>query len=316
MKGLAAFIMTFRRNEALTATIHKLLQQSVAPENILIVDNDPEEGARQVYDAHKQLPLAYHPMGYNAGPAGAAKAGLQILVDEGYHRIAWIDDDDPPFFDDTIEVLLKIMTTGKNIGCVGSVGQYFDIHKALMKRVPDAELESEGILYVDNIAGNMTKIINADVIRESNIFPDESLFFGFEELDFDLHLKRKGFSIACDRQLYKRHRVYHNRQGLRKSFGGKKNERGLAREYYSTRNMFIILQKQRSYRGMMRFFLRLLLKAITGFRFGLGYGLKNSRVLLSGVFDFISGKRGQRNFIFEKTKAVKINTGSNSSFAV
>jgi GT2 family glycosyltransferase len=302
MNGFAAFIMTFRRNIALKETIEKLFEQTCPPQKILIIDNDPKGGASEVVDSFRRSNLAYHSMGYNAGPAGAARAGLKILSEEGYEFIAWIDDDDPPFFKDTTAILLKLIQSGSNIGCVGSVGQYFDMSRALIKRVPDTELATEGPLSVDNIAGNMTKIIRADAIRKNGILPDESFFFGFEELEFDLNLKKAGFIIACDRQLYKRHRVFHHREGFQVRHGEKKSERGLAREYYSTRNMLSILRKHKSYKGILRFGLRVGFKMIRGFRFGWRYGIQNLSILISAIIDFVKGRSGMRNILSEKSQ--------------
>jgi len=299
MSSFAAFIITFRRNEALRDTIEKLLQQTSPPQKILIIDNDLHKGAMEIVRSFSRPDFSYHPMGYNAGPAGAAAAGLKILSDQGFDYIAWIDDDDPPFFHDTIEILLKLIQSNNSIGCVGSVGQYFNMSGALMRRVPDKELEMEGLLSVDNIAGNMTKIIRAAAVRDKGILPDESMFFGFEELEFDLKLKKAGYSIACDRQLYKRHRLLHKRQGLHVRHGDKKDARGLAREYYSTRNMLYILKKNNSYRGMLIFSVRTAFKILRGFRFGWRYGTENLKILTTGMFDFVAGNSGMRNFLSE-----------------
>lgn len=91
----AAFIMTFQRNHTLEETIRIILDQTLPPEKILIVDNDPAESAKSIAQKFSHLPVFYHATGNNSGPAGAAKKGLEILVNEGFKWIAWIDDDDP-----------------------------------------------------------------------------------------------------------------------------------------------------------------------------------------------------------------------------
>jgi GT2 family glycosyltransferase len=296
----AAFVMTFRRKEKLKDTIDTLFRQTVPPHKVLIVDNDPEMSAEKLTEHYPENTVGYYAMGYNSGPAGAAKKGLEILVDEGYDWIAWIDDDDPPFFDDTMEVLLQLAMDHPEVGCVGAVGQYFDLNKALFKRVPDEELNKPGILYVDNIAGNMSKIIRAEAVRKFRLLPDESLFFGFEELDFDLRLRQSGYRLACDRGFYWKHRELHGRQNLRVKQGGKKNDRGLSREYYSVRNILIILKKQKAFVGMSLFVFRIIVKILLGFRFGFSYGVRSGRIIFSAMADFVSGKRGGRTFLFEK----------------
>ena len=292
----AAFIMTYKRPEIAKETIIKLFSQTVPPQKVLIIDNDQQESAKIIKEELEHFPIDYHAVGYNSGPAGAAKAGLDILVNEGYKWIGWIDDDDPPVFNDTFEILLKVAITNKHCGCVGTVGQYFDRKKGLMVRVSDRELEEPGILAVDNIAGGMCKIVNAEVCIKENIFPDESLFYGFEELDFDIRLQTAGYVLLTDRLLYKKHRIHYNRLDLNKTRGGKKEITRLWREFYSTRNSLIILCKNKFTQALCLSFLRHLLKIFLGFRYGIRYGILNAKIITKGIFHFLSGKRGAIEF--------------------
>jgi len=240
----AAFVMTYKRVSVLEKTIKQLLEQSCPPKKILVVDNDPDCSAKDIVSKFPDCEISYHAVGYNSGPAGAAKIGLEILVREGYQWIGWMDDDDPPIFGDTFEILLRTGATNVSCGCVGTVGQYFDKKKGLMVRVADSELDKTGTLKVDNIAGGMCKIVKAEVCTKGKVFPDDRLFYGFEELDFDLQLQKAGYILLTDRELYKKHRIYYNRVDLNLTRGKKKEENRLWREYYSTRNSLIIFQKQ------------------------------------------------------------------------
>lgn len=289
----AAFIMTYQRNPTLESTIHILLEQTFPPHKILIIDNDPDKGGKVIADKMSHLPVDYYAVGNNSGPAGAAKMGLQILSNEGYDWIGWIDDDDPPLFKDTFEILFQRASEIINCGCAGAVGQRFDISKAMMLRVPDEELEKEGIVYVDNVAGGMCKIVNADVIRKNQILPDENLFYGFEELDFDLRIKKAGYTLIADAQLYKRNRIHHNRIGYKVKRGQKKPTDRLWREYYSTRNLSIVLNKQGSIKSLIIFLTRNFLKSIISFRYGLKYGVKNFGYINLGILHFILGRKGK-----------------------
>jgi GT2 family glycosyltransferase len=72
-------------------------------------------------------------------------------------------------------------------------------------------LQSDGVLKVDTIAGGMSKIVSGEMIRNHQIFPDEKLFFGMEELDFDLKIKKIGYRLLVDRPFYYQHRLRWNR---------------------------------------------------------------------------------------------------------
>ncbi len=295
----AAFIMTYKRVSILETTIVKLLSQTCPPQKIVIVDNDPEKSARVVISKFPNHSISYHAIGYNSGPAGAANAGLEILSKEGYEWIGWMDDDDPPVFETTFEILLQTAVGNKKCGCVGTVGQYFNKKNGLMVRVADSELEGSGSLVVDNIAGGMCKIVNATVCTKANVFPDESLFYGFEELDFDIRLQRAGYVLLVDKELYRKHRVYYNRVGLHYVRGLKKDMNRLWRDYYSTRNSLIILWKNAYYQALFISFCRFSLKLVTSFRYGVRYGILTCRMIIKALLHFFIGKRGLINFVIK-----------------
>jgi GT2 family glycosyltransferase len=288
----AGFIMTYERAETLIETIEILFVQTVTLDKILIVDNSSSYETQERIALLNNPRVVYHRVGYNSGPAGAAEIGLRILASEGYDWIYWGDDDDPPLFDDTFEILLKTALSNNKCGCVGNVGQYFNKKNGLMVRVSNAELEGNGAIEVDNIAGGMCKIVNAAVCTKATIFPDKTLFYGFEELDFDLRLQQAGYVLLVEKELYKRHRVYWNRTDITIKKGQKKEENRLRRDYYSTRNSLIIIKKHKLFSAFVFTILRSFYKIIMGFKFGLKYGLKNAKVIFYALFHFCIGKKG------------------------
>lgn len=288
----AAFIMTHKRVPDLEDTIKKIFNQTYPPHKVLIIDNDVNFSAKDILKKFPEHNIFYHALGYNSGPAGAARAGLEILSKEGYQWIAWMDDDDPPIFDNTFEILLKIASANEKCGCVGTVGQYFNKKNGLMIRVSDTELNTTGKLAVDNIAGGMCKIVNANVCLKDKIYPDESLFYGFEELDFDIRMKNSGFLLLTDRELYKKHRIHFARTDLKRMRGGKKELSRLWREYYSTRNSLIILFKNKYLLAFCVSIFRHLSKILFGFSYGYQYGILNAKFIGKGIFHFFLGKKG------------------------
>lgn len=284
--------MTYKRPDRLKDTIQKLFEQSIIPEKVLVVDNDPNQSASSVVDSLSHFNLQYHTVGYNSGPAGAAKIGLQILAEQGYQWISWIDDDDPPVFNDTFETLLKLGNENRTCGCVGAVGQRFNMNNGLMVRIADEELEGEGFVAVDNIAGGMSKIVNASVVIEKNILPDEKLFYGFEELDFDIRIKKAGYSILADKKLYNKHRMFFKRKNISPIRSSKKNPTSIWREYYSIRNMLFILNKHKKYLAIIITMLRGFYKTIVAYKHGFAYGKTMMAYVISGIIHFLKNRKG------------------------
>ncbi len=293
----AAFIMTYRRPDILNDTIIKLINQTIPPNKILVIDNDPLKSAQHISVKHVSSNVEYFSTGYNSGPAGAAKFGLKILSSQGFSWIAWIDDDNPPVFENIFETLLSLENAGIKVGCVGTVGQNFNKNKGVMKRIEDETLEGSGYLEVDNIAGGMCKLVNSKAILEDNILPDDTLFYGFEELDFDLRLQNTGYHLLTDKELYKRHRIFYNRMGMSLQRGKRKEIKSLWREYYSTRNLLIILKKQKLHKAMVLTIIKSCLKLFFGFRFGINYGFKNAKYIFTALRHFAIGKTGNMESI-------------------
>ncbi len=287
-----AFIITYQRSEILVHTVEKLFQQSYPPEKILIIDNDPEQSASFVPLKYPHFEIEYIATTSNIGPAGAGMIALDHLAKEGYDWIAWMDDNDPPLFDDVFQILLNLAETKSKCGCVGAVGQYFNLRTGLIERVPDDQLEGKGAIDVDNVAGNMSKIISGRMIRDYGVLPNADLFFGFEELDYDLRIKKNGFSILVDKELYYRHRVFHNRIGFNYKRGLKKKHSSLWRDYYSIRNLMFILYENQSYMGLALTFVRVFYRSILGFRYGFRYGALNIKINLAAIRHFFAGRKG------------------------
>jgi len=288
----AAFVITFKRPSILKETVQGLFRQTMPPSKVLIVDNDVEGSSKRVIDDLNDTRISVYQVGLNSGPAGAAYHGISILQDEGWEWILWVDDDDPPPFTNSIEKLIDIImhVPTENVGIVGAVGVKFNKRTAKAARFRDHELK--GLLEVDQVAGNMLPMVHRNLLM-NEILPDQQLFFGFEELDFGLSLKRAGFKIIVSGEEMLRYREKAGRIGVKKKSFQSKNVSTLWREYYSTRNLInILLRKEKAYKGIVLLTCRTIVKAFAGFIFGYNYGAKNMYYLLSGLKDGFLNKMG------------------------
>lgn len=292
MKKFAAFVITRDRVVHLAKTIEVLQQQKLPPELILIVDNSEGQLTRKQFAERQSEGILYHHTGYNAGPAGAAYTGMQMLFEQGFEWVMWVDDDDPPYFEELTASLFEIVDNCgvSDLGMVGAVGERFIRSRARLIRYKDNELK--GYLPADTISGNMFPLVNRRVY-EAGILPDPRLFFGFEELDFGLSLKRKGFQIMVSGELIRKQREYAGRIGIVKPFYKRKRRSDLWREYYGLRNLIqILLKKEKSVVGFIYLLVRAIIKSFYGFRFGFSYGFMNLDFLWAGMADGIMGRTG------------------------
>lgn len=167
----------------------------MVPDFLWIVDNSEGLETDHAIATLLDSRVRYHRMGYNSGPAGAAAKGLKLCEQEGADWIYWGDDNDPPEFGDTFERLLSIRNEDPFCGVLGAVGHFFDHKKGEIKRIQSRLLKKKTSLSVESIAGGMSMLVHRDVIK-AQVFPNADLFFGFEELDFCLKAKRKGFTLT------------------------------------------------------------------------------------------------------------------------
>lgn len=290
----AGFIMTYERETILVDTIQAIFSQTLAPEKILIIDNSSTYNTKELIKSLNNPKVEYYRVGYNSGPAGAARIGLKILAEEGYEWIYWGDDDDPPVFIETFEVLIKTALSDPKCGCVGVVGQFFNRKSGFVNRVPDNILQGQGIMEVDTIAGGMSKIVNRDIIVQFNILPEEKLFYGSEELDFDIRIKNSGYKLLVDKNFYLKHRLNFNRLGLPSKTFQKKSNKALYREYYSMRNVFYIFYKNNLKRAFILALLYSFFKQFLRFKYGFSIGIIGFKIFFLALFHFLTGKMGYR----------------------
>jgi GT2 family glycosyltransferase len=292
--NFAAFVITKDRPDTLHSTVQKLLNQSLPPSFVLVVDNGSQDLTSERIKEMNDERISHHSVGYNAGPAGGAYWGMKLLFERDYDWVLWVDDDDPPKFDDLFEKMFKIVSDNDNdtLGMVGSVGERFDKRRAKIIRLEDNQLK--GYLDVDTISGNMFPLVSKRVFQHG-LLPSLNFFFGFEELNFCLSLKQAGFRILTSGELHYQHRSSTGRLNLDKIGYQKKSESLLWREYYSVRNLLhILIHQQFTFLGIFRFLSRNISKCIFIFKYGFNYGIMFNYMILKGLFDGFCGRMGMR----------------------
>ena len=290
--SFAGFIMTYERPEILLSTINIVFEQTLPPEKLLIIDNSFSNNTQDFVQKLNLPNIHYHRVGYNSGPAGAAAIGLKMLSDEGYDWIYWGDDDDTPYFENTFEILINMALNNNYVGCVGSVGQFLNFKTGFIKRVPDNDLYNNKILEVNNIAGGMSKIVNGKMVKEFQIFPDSKLFYGFEELDFDLKVKKVGYKLFINCEHFLKHRVKFNRVNLGKKKLLNKTSNQLRREYYSIRNILYIFHDNKLFLPIFIFINYTIVKQFLRLKYGFHSTFTGFKITFVAIYDFFKGIKG------------------------
>jgi glycosyltransferase involved in cell wall biosynthesis len=238
---LHAVMVTFQRPVTARQTIESVLAQTRPPDGVVVVIDN--ESSDVVASWAHELGIRYLKAD-NAGPAGGIALGMREILGDAADGdlVLLVDDDDPPPFPTAVEslerALLDARRDDRTVGGIGLAGARFDARLGRIRRVLDDQLEER--TDVDYIGGNQLPIYLVDAIRAVGVF-DEKLFFGFEELEFGLRLRRGGWRLLVPGSITRGLRQRNHRLGLGKRVAG----RGLPpwRRYYSARNIVLISRR-------------------------------------------------------------------------
>jgi glycosyltransferase involved in cell wall biosynthesis len=249
---LLGVMVTYQRPGALDDHLGRLARQTRRLDRIVVVDNDAS-GADEVADLvarHQSAATAgveHQRTETNLGPAGGIARGMEWAVaragDDDW--IVVLDDDDPPATDDVVADVLSVAAcAGDDVGAVGIVGSTFDRRTGRLRRFTDRELrEHRDLIDVDYLGSNQFPMYRVAAVRAAGVF-DPSLFWGYDDLDYGLRLRRAGYRLVISGELALRARARYGRlEGDDPLTTSTPSVAGSWRRYYTTRNLVHILRK-------------------------------------------------------------------------
>jgi glycosyltransferase involved in cell wall biosynthesis len=250
--AIHAVLVTFGRPDSLAAMVDRLPREGLA--SLTVVDNAPSVASKAAaHRAASRLPTTYFPMAENIGPAGGLAAGMAqascvASVDDW---VLVLNDDGVRGPDGTITQLRTfgkwLLERGAPVGAVGLLGARFDARTGRLRRPHDRELA--GPVTVDYVAGGQLLMVRVDALRRTGVF-DPTLFFGFEELDFCLRLRRNGFGIYAYGPAWYETRRKFGRLG--DDVARPERLKSPWRRYYSVRNHVVVMRRYGSPGGALR----------------------------------------------------------------
>jgi glycosyltransferase involved in cell wall biosynthesis len=245
--ALFGILITFRRREALTVTLDRLLAQDRALDRLIVVDNDSSAETRAAVEGSwTPRPLDYIAAPQNLGPAGGIELGmrrvLEVAADDDW--VVLLDDDDPPMSDEALGELERFAhaTRGRDpmTAGVGLVGARFDWRRGRPVRLGDAELLGE-VVSVDYIGGGQLPSYLVGAVRRVGPFRGD-LFFGFDDLEFGLRLGAAGYRLYADGHRWRERRARLGRLGMSGRPSIALDQDVQWRRYYGLRNAIAILR--------------------------------------------------------------------------
>jgi hypothetical protein len=247
---LFGVLVTHRRPDDLRRYLGLLAEGNVPLAGVAVVDNDPGPvGAGIVAAADPSLPVEYVPSPENLGPAGGIRLGLEHVLDRaGFARagpddwVVLLDDDNPPRDPGAIAAVHAFADAQRavddRVGLVGVGGGRFDPRRGRIRRLGDAELT--GPVDVDFVPGNLLPVVSVAAVRRAGP-PADDLFFGMEEVEFGLRIRRAGFRVVLDGPTMLERRRREGRTGEDVARPVRKS--AMWRRYYAVRNQIWIARR-------------------------------------------------------------------------
>jgi glycosyltransferase involved in cell wall biosynthesis len=241
-------VVTYERPEALDRCLDAIAGQRRGFDGTIVVDNSSDDRSRSSVDRHRDRirRLEYRRNPVNLGPAGGRQLGASAVMREASDDdvIVFVDDDDPPPSDRIIERLLATLDAARaahpSTAGVGLRGARLDRRTGQIRPAT-----GRGLIEVDHLHGGFFPSYLVGPLRRVGSY-DPELFFGFEELDLGLKLRRAGWTMFADADMY---------ESVAASMGhGEPFERPRARlsppsqrRYYALRNRLVVLGREHLY---------------------------------------------------------------------
>jgi len=108
-KNIVAVVITYNRFELLKEVIGCLLNQTVKPEKIIVVNNGSTDGTKEWLSSQQELIVVEQT---NTGSSGGQYTGIKTAYEMGFEWI-WTMDDDVVHEKDCLENLLKNITKNR-----------------------------------------------------------------------------------------------------------------------------------------------------------------------------------------------------------
>ncbi|HLJ07953.1 MAG TPA: glycosyltransferase [Acidimicrobiia bacterium] len=273
--GYCAVVVTFRRPESLRVTLRSVMAQRHRPNFVVVADNDSGRSAERIIAEETwPVPVINLPMPRNVGPAGGWGAATRYAGqrDDRGEWLLVLDDDDPIRHPDVVGSLLD-QVPAADVAAVGLKGATVIRPFGLLRRVHGP------MGPADYLSGGGLPLYRWAALDAAGGF-DESLFFGFEDLDIGLRLRARGWSLlAVD--------------DAEQPVAGTNPRRTPWREYYKARALVTIVRR---HLGPTVTTLTLIRLGFGGARLLITDGGKVATARLLGIADGVRGRLGVRRY--------------------
>jgi GT2 family glycosyltransferase len=268
-------MVTYNRVDVLREAVDHILEQTVKPGTIIIVDNHSPDGTRAFLDSlceEGSVFCIYLPN--NIGYAGGIAHGMEYALSSGDYDYFWIMDDDTFYKSDALEELIIQMEASpfEIIGLSGSVIRWG------VKRppLPGKMLQEVDYVLIDGA------LLKTQVIRRIG-YPDERFFMMCEDHEYCKRIKKYGYRVGL---------LNTGATRLHLGGGGSFTRTTLWRGYYQSRNHILIIRRYFSLADLLGYLVRQAKLIVAAALFAPDRG-QRVRLRLIGIWHGLRGISGK-----------------------
>lgn len=307
--NITALVVTYNRKKLLKECINAILNQSLCPNRILIINNASTDGTEKLFETGAEFDRDFITcvnMKTNTGGAGGFYEGMRLLIKEDTDW-AWIMDDDTIPNTDCLENLLKadeeVYSSGKKSSFYASTifgvnGEFMNVpnvdNGATENGYPDFyEFLNKSILKIKD-ATFVSLLIRVDAIRKCGL-PCKDYFIWGDDGEYTLRLTHTygpaymvGKSIAIHKRVGARNLSIDNfdEPGRIRLFHYYVRNNMINQLYYKTDKLAFITVGKKLFQGLLIF--KLLPDK---------YGLLKIRSVWKGIFEGLFQYKKFKNYI-------------------
>ncbi|MGM0944151.1 MAG: glycosyltransferase [Bacteroidota bacterium] len=270
---IACIIVTYNRLEVLKRTVSFVLEQSLPPDRILVVDNCSLDKTPSYLSESDYL--NYIRLDENLGYGAGLFHGIKYASENWKPDYFWLMDDDSFPSKNTLEFLITKMKENSINGLLSLNG--FKMVKGIPRSIEpsDKPIEADFVL-VDNAVLAYSALEKAGNFRED-------LFMMCEDFEYSKRLKKFEFFVGT---------INNPLINIDRMHLGSGSENSAWRGYYHSRNHFLIMRDYFSFSSMIYYFFRQSKYLIHAAFFG-KYRLLRVKYRLLGIFDGLRGRTGK-----------------------
>jgi GT2 family glycosyltransferase len=254
VNGATALVLTYRRPRLATETVRWLLEdEGFAPDDVVLVVN----GEGGLEDPALQDAIEVVRLPENLGPAGGFARGLRHVAATRDTPWIYLCEDDVAMYRLPTPRVERLILEARRaeaaseaaIGAIVAYGR--DVDERNGRTVPH---EVAGGRPLEEIGmGQWGATLLSRRVLDAGVFPDEAMFWGWEDLDFFLSARAAGFRVLVDTEcaLAVHSAVTRPARTTWKQTRPSRRQEPWTR-YYAARNFFLLARRHGDWRWTVR----------------------------------------------------------------